>query len=350
MPFCPKCGAEVEARDAFCKRCGARLPVVGRPDAAPPTVAEERPAVALPPGVALWTKPVAEGAAIALGLGIVFLVASVFLSKDYVPFGWFYMKPLGWVWVAIVAVGAAWAAKDAREQGFTLGGITGGIVGLLYPLIEYAVFGGGLASLRYSLGSILLGVVVGLFAGLFAGILGSPVMVRFPARQKRVATGIMAVMTLVGVVLLSLPGGDAEDHFRLGLKFFQFRMYSAAAEEFQKSIRMDPYNPAPHNNLGICYYKTGLIEDAIKEWKTAKYLDMTFLDPRKNLIMVYQELKRLPELANELGELAKLYWAMEKPEKAVAAARGALEIDPNNQDALWVLRKFSEAKEGEGGG
>jgi len=351
MPFCPKCGAEVGAGDSFCRQCGTRLPAP-RPDTAHETalVGERAEAPPIPAGLALWTRPVAEGTAISLGLGVIFLAVSVFLSKDYVPFCWFYTKPLGWVWVAIVAVGAAWAAKDAREKGFTLGGIAGGIVGLLCPLVEYAVLGSGLASLKYSLGGVLFGVAVGLFAGLFAGILGSPVMVRFPTRQKRVATGIMAVMTLVGVVLLSLPGGDAGDHFRLGLRFFRFGMYSSAADEFRRSIQLDPYNPAPHNNLGICYYKLGMVEDALKEWKTAKYLDLTFLDPRENLIKVYRDLGRAEELAAELGELAKLYLAMEKTKEALAAAQDALRLDPNNKDALWVVRKLSKPRRGEGGG
>jgi len=342
MPFCPGCGAEVGAEDSFCKRCGARLLAVGRPDTAPTVPAEERPTAVAPSRATFWTRPVSEGVAIALGLSLVFLGASVFLSKDYVPFGWFYTKPLGWVWVAIVAVGAAWSAKDAREQGFTLGGITGGIVGLLFSLIEYAVFGGGLASPRYSLGSTLFGVAVGLFAGLFAGILGSPVMVRFPTRQKRMAVGIMAAMTLAGVLLLSLPGGDAEDHFRLGLRFTSLGMYSTAAEEFQKSIRLNPYVPSPHNNLGICYLKMGLIEEAISEWKTAKFLDPMFPDPRENLAKVYETLRMREEMAMELGELAKLYLAMGKEEEALEAARKALDADPNNKDALYVLEKLTK--------
>lgn len=346
MPFCSECGAEVRADDSFCKRCGARL-MVSRLEVSPEVVSpvvEERPAVALPLRIVSWTRPVAEGTVFSLGLSVIFLVVSLAFSKDYVPFSWFYVKPLGWVWVAIVAVGAAWAAKDGREQGFILGGITGGIVGLLYPLIEYAIFGGGLASFKYSLGSVLFGAAAGIFAGLFAGILGSPVIVRFPTRQKRVVTGIMAIMTLVGVVFLSLPGTDAEDHFRLGLKFFRFEMHSMAAKEFEKSIRLNPYSPTPHNNLGICYLQLGLIEEAIREWKTAKYLDPTFLDPRENLVKVFRALGRDEELSAELGELARLYWAMNEVEKAVETARAALEIDPRNEDANWVLKRFREGR------
>ncbi len=81
--------------------------------------------------------------------------------------------------------------------------------------------------------------------------------------------------------------------------------------------RIDPSDAGAHNNLGVFYFKKGLIEDAIERFRVALELDPKMTVAQRNIEIAY----------TETG-----YY-----DRKVAELRERLRQDPDDRDARWEL-------------
>ena len=81
--------------------------------------------------------------------------------------------------------------------------------------------------------------------------------------------------------------------------------------------RIDPSDAGAHNNLGVLYFRKGLIEEAIEQFHVATELDLKMTVAQRNLEFAY----------TETG-----YY-----DRRVAELRERLRRDPDDRDARWEL-------------
>jgi tetratricopeptide (TPR) repeat protein len=68
-------------------------------------------------------------------------------------------------------------------------------------------------------------------------------------------------------ISLSCSKKTADDHFRVGTRFFADGDYDKAIQEFKKAIEIDPNHLNSHLNLGEAYYQKGMYEQAKAEYE-----------------------------------------------------------------------------------
>jgi tetratricopeptide (TPR) repeat protein len=81
---------------------------------------------------------------------------------------------------------------------------------------------------------------------------------------------------------------EALEYRLKGYKASQNRDYDEAIKYLQKSIHLDPYYAAPHNDLGIIYEIKGWVEKAEQEYLKALSIDPDYADSIMNLALLYQ--------------------------------------------------------------
>lgn len=161
MPYCSRCGVEVDDNVARCPLCGAPIQKFGREEGFP-WPSEEAP---LPP-----TRPLSSDERIALAKTITtlgFLIpASVVLTVD-----WFFSRDLDWSLYTLISLGAAWMWA---------------IIPLMFARLPYLII--GLATFV----AVALEWGIGLMSGRIAWILtmGMPIVI--------LAGGLAALVTLMG--------------------------------------------------------------------------------------------------------------------------------------------------------
>jgi len=160
------------------------------------------------------------------------------------------------------------------------------------------------------------------------------------------------------------------EHFNAGIRLSnEDQNFTAAAEEFQKAIDLDPNDVRAYTNLAFCLRKTGRQAEAFALFQKALSLNPTDVTTRKNLAASYIDMARseakekrfveaitLYERAAELDttvadtqfELANAYSEAAQAEsiavakaqyydKAVSLYNRVLEREPNNIDATFNL-------------
>jgi len=60
--------------------------------------------------------------------------------------------------------------------------------------------------------------------------------------------------------------------------------------EFQAVLKLKPYSPFAHNNLGEIYLKQNRIYEAVEEFKTALIFYPAYINARENLQNAYNKL------------------------------------------------------------
>jgi hypothetical protein len=161
MPYCSRCGVEVDDSVARCPLCDAPIQKFSEDDGSP-WPSEEAP---IPP-----TPPLSGDERIALSKTITtlgFLIpASVVLTVD-----WFISKELDWSLYTLISLGAAWMWA---------------IIPLMFPRLPYLII--GLATLV----AVALEWGIGLVSGSIIWILkmGMPIVI--------LAGGLAALVTLMG--------------------------------------------------------------------------------------------------------------------------------------------------------
>jgi len=189
--------------------------------------------------------------------------------------------------------------------------------------------------------------------------------------------------------LKKIPG-SAGAHYGMGNAFVYKGMLDEAIQEYKESIRLAPYYPEAFNALGLAYYKKGmgkegkeamaaasearglinyykkgLVEDAIIQYKKALKIDPTHKDARYNLDLLYQEqgmvekaikeyivlLQYKPDDFDTLNSLGLAFFQKGFFEKALSLYRKTLDIDPesvtpyNNIGMVYAVRGQTEEAE-----
>lgn len=93
---------------------------------------------------------------------------------------------------------------------------------------------------------------------------------------------------------------EGEGHFKNGIKAYFERRFDVAAEEFEKSIKANPSNPAPYSNLGYIFFDTGRLDRAYEYHKKAIDIDPNFANSHYGLALIY---KRWGDM-----KMAKKHW------------------------------------------
>ncbi len=117
--------------------------------------------------------------------------------------------------------------------------------------------------------------------------------------------------------------------------------------------RIDPRDPAAHNNLAVVYFNRGLFDEAIKELKRALDIDPDFNIARINLEIIlkktkkkedlidtyYRKVQRNPEDVSVRLEYAKTLYQLAKYPDALREYREVLLRDSKNREALKGIIK-----------
>ena len=77
-----------------------------------------------------------------------------------------------------------------------------------------------------------------------------------------------------------------EEHFSAGVKAYLGKEYNASIEEFKKSIKANPTNPAPYSNLGYVYFDIGITDKAYEYQRKAIDIDPNFANAHYGLALV----------------------------------------------------------------
>jgi tetratricopeptide (TPR) repeat protein len=237
--------------------------------------------------------------------------------------------------------------------------------------------------LRYVLGATLAAGAVGLLAGTIAGIVGSPVMVRFPTAQKRLALLVIIGGVIPAIIMAALPQQDTFFHSSMARAYYNRQIYPLATRHFEKAYQLDPFDVSVNSDLAVCYEKIGAHTAVLDHLQRAVDLDQLNRkrDPNyepvpetyKNLAVAYyrdggllgdekliaaaaelfaeyihvitQELpaekKRDPEI-DTFYDLINAYIALNQPDKALSAAEQAASFYPDDsklQEQVAQLRK-----------
>ena len=98
-----------------------------------------------------------------------------------------------------------------------------------------------------------------------------------------------------------------------------------SVKHLEKAIQIYPHLPAAHQNLGVCYARLHEYDKAVAEFESAAALDAHSIQP-------------------EISLSAALFMQARDSE-AEAAARRALEIDPTNPAARYLLGRALAAED-----
>lgn len=119
--------------------------------------------------------------------------------------------------------------------------------------------------------------------------------------------------------------------------------------------RIDAADPGAHNNLGVLYFRRGLVDEAIAEFSRALALDERMRVARRNLEIAYGEAgiperrsleleQRLAEVPDDIGALVESGVAEKSAgrlDQAEARFQRALELDPESSVLYFFLAEIS---------
>jgi tetratricopeptide (TPR) repeat protein len=149
--------------------------------------------------------------------------------------------------------------------------------------------------------------------------------------------------------LRSKPGW-LEPMNNLGIVLFKQGHHKKASDIFNRILNTDPRNAEAWNNLGVVQADQGRTEEAIKNYRRAIESDPRYtkaivnleraLENAGNLADAVVELEKLVKLSPDSAEvkikLAQLYMKMERYPEALELAKGALDWEPENINALRI--------------
>lgn len=133
-----------------------------------------------------------------------------------------------------------------------------------------------------------------------------------PASSMRPPSG------MVSVDALKIPEAAANEMQKF-TKAFNAGKLDDSVKHISKAIKIYPQWAAAHHDLGQTYARMGDYEKAVPEFQSAAELDSQMVRPRISL--------------------SKVYFLQKKFADGEAAARQALEVDPENADARYFLAR-----------
>ena len=130
------------------------------------------------------------------------------------------------------------------------------------------------------------------------------------------AMGATGGVAPVSVTQLRIPASAMKELLAFQEKFAAGKM-EEAAKHVEKAIHIYPQLAGAHHNLGLCYARLNQFDKAIAEFQTATELDAQLVPPRVSL--------------------AESFLIQGKYGEGEGAARGALQLDPMNVEARYLL-------------
>ena len=82
------------------------------------------------------------------------------------------------------------------------------------------------------------------------------------------------------------------DTYMYGTLAGQYGKLDVAEENLIKTLKQEPLFIEAHHNLGLCYYKEGRINDAVKEWKRTLELAPNYAETYYNLAIFLLDVNR----------------------------------------------------------
>lgn len=86
---------------------------------------------------------------------------------------------------------------------------------------------------------------------------------------------------------------SALSFFYGGVCSFKLSRFDEAMVSFEDSLKLDPTNPACHNNLGVVYYFKGRFSEASEQFEMALELKSGYMDAQMNLMLKNKETPKL---------------------------------------------------------
>lgn len=130
----------------------------------------------------------------------------------------------------------------------------------------------------------------------------------------------------------------------------------AARDAFRRAVELRPDYAEAHNNLGLVLSRLGQQDEAVAAFQEALKADPAMGEAFNNLGFLYHTAARFPQALEMFRKavdgagdssiaytnLGNTFYKMKQPEKAVAAWKRALELDPMNEHARRGLRMFQQ--------
>lgn len=127
--------------------------------------------------------------------------------------------------------------------------------------------------------------------------------------------------------------------YNTGLEMAQNSNFYYAIEALKKSIAFDKHNINSRNLLGLCYYETGRLAEAVKEWiissniERSENLASEYIECFKNNMREFEKLNDSVKMYNH----AIKYLKQKNDDVAVIRLKKAIDINPKFVDALNLL-------------
>jgi len=81
--------------------------------------------------------------------------------------------------------------------------------------------------------------------------------------------------------------GKARPHDYMGIAYYKSGVIDDAIKHHKLAINIDPEYPYPHVNIGICYFYKGDVDEAIGQFRRAILLSPRNVDAHYNLVIAY---------------------------------------------------------------
>jgi tetratricopeptide (TPR) repeat protein len=177
--------------------------------------------------------------------------------------------------------------------------------------------------------------------------------------QQAVAQGQNEQARQTYLQALALRADVPDVHYGLATVYFLMNDLPKAAYHFKEVTRLDPLRAGAYINLGACYNRLDMLDEAIPVLRRGIQLDMNRAEGYYNLglvykrkgqhdlaIQAYREATRVnPRMADAHYNIANLYVEQEQWGLAIAHYRQAIELRPTWEKARRGLEQAEAAQE-----
>ena len=283
----------------------------------------------------------ASAVAAFLGLaGVTVLVARLWKSAPYLPFGW-----LWYVGTLVPVIGLVQVGDQAMADRYTYMPLIGIFIAVVWGVADITK---GSRVLRPAAAAAALAVLGALFA------------------LTRVQTGYWSNDETLFSHALAVTPDNVVARNTLGLALFERGRTREAVANYLEALRIEPNFPEVHNNLGNALVAEGRFEEAVAHFNQALRAKPDALRAMNNLGLALVKLNRLPEalgyfeeavrrdpdFADAQSNLGNALSGLGRMDEAVEHYRQALRLKPefikalNNLGlALGKMNRMSESIE-----
>ena len=151
---------------------------------------------------------------------------------------------------------------------------------------------------------------------------------------------------------------DAQILYNMGVVLSSLKRPADAAEKYNEALRWNPDFAPAHNNLGSLLANAQRLDEAVEHYRKAIALDPSYAQAQVNLAgllafqgktdeavgLYEQAIKKTPDSLSARLNLARLLIQNHRSVEAETHLKKALEIDPNNADALKLMNEIGTGK------